>query len=344
VKLTPARIYPYLVSATLVVVATLFGEFVKRDLEPTNLVMLYLLAVVGSAIFWGRGPAAMTAVLSVVTFDFFLVPPYLTFEVSDVQYLFTFAGLLVVGLVIGTLASKTREQAILRETEKLQTALLNSISHDFRTPLVSIEGALSSLLQDGPSMDEATRREILETAHEDSGRLNRLVGNLLDMTRVEAGALRVLKKPCEVRDLIGASVRQLKEGIEKRDIRIRVPQDLPEVELDYALMMRVFVNLIDNAAKYSEPHTPIEITARRVEDTVRIEVSDNGFGVPEEDLKKIFNKFYRAENPGRVTGTGLGLSICKGIVESHGGEIRAQKNRRGGGTVFVVVLPLGSAR
>ena len=128
--------------------------------------MFYLLAVVISAIWWGRGPAITVSVLSVLAFDFFLIPPYLTFRVTDIQYVFTFAGFLIVGLVVSTFASKAREQAIRAETEKLQTALLNSISHDLRTPLVSITGALSTLLQDPSSLDPATRKDLLENAHE----------------------------------------------------------------------------------------------------------------------------------------------------------------------------------
>jgi two-component system sensor histidine kinase KdpD len=229
-----------------------------------------------------------------------------------------------------------------KATEKLQITLLNSISHDLRTPLVSIKGALSSLLQDTALLDADTRRELLETAYEESDHLNRLVGNLLDMTRVESGTLKIHLKPCELRDVIGASLQTLKEKLEGRDIQIAIPQDLPEVPMDFTLMMRVFVNLLDNAAKYSAQLTPISITASLLKNDVRIEVKDNGFGVPQEDLTRIFEKFYRAEKPRQITGTGLGLSICKGIVEAHGGKIWAENNPDQGAT-FTVVLPLTSA-
>jgi len=326
-------------SAGLVFIMTLFGECVKRSLEPANLVMFYLLAVVIAAIRWGQGPAIMTSILSVLSFDFFLVPPYLTLNVTDIQYIFTFIAFLIVGVVVSTLASKTREQVIQRQTEKLQTALLNSISHDLRTPLSSITGSLTALLDGSSGLDDKTRRELLETACEESDCLNRLVGNLLDMTRMEAGALKVSRKPCELRDVLGTSLEQLKEKIGPRNIRIDIPRDLPEVPMDFSFMMKVFFNVIDNALKYSPGDTSIDIKATSLKDKIKIEIKDQGLGIPESDLTRIFDKFYRVVRPQQVTGTGLGLSICKGIVEAHSGEIAARNNPDNGAT-FTITLPL----
>ncbi|MFH1092798.1 MAG: DUF4118 domain-containing protein [Candidatus Omnitrophota bacterium] len=333
------RTYPYIISLGLVILMTLSGEFVKKSLEPANIVMLYLLAVVIVAIRWGQGPAIVTSILSVLSFDFFLVPPYLTLSVDRIQYVFTFIGLLIVGLVISTLASKTREQVIQRQTEKLQTALLSSISHDLRTPLVSIKGALTSLLDKNFNLTDTTQKELLKTAYEESDRLNRLVGNLLDMTRMEAGALRISRKPCELRDVLGVSLDQLREEIGFRDIRVNIPSDFPELCVDFSFMMKVFLNLIDNALKYSPQNAPIDIKAVLIRDKVNIEIKDQGIGVPNSDLTHIFEKFYRAEKPQQITGTGLGLSICKGIIEAHGGRIAAQNNPDKGAT-FIITLPL----
>lgn len=332
------RIYPYLISTGLVLFMTLLGEFVKRHLEPANLVMLYLLAVVIVAIRWGQGPAIVTSILSVLLFDFFLIPPYLTLTVEHIQYVFTFMGLLAVGLVISTLTSKIREQIIQRQTEKLQNALLSSVSHDLRTPLASITGALTSLLDGNSNLGSTAQKELLETAYEESDRLNRLVGNLLDMTRMEAGALKISRKPCELRDVLGTALEQLKERIGSRNIIIEIPRDFPEVHMDFSLMMKVFLNLIDNALKYSPSDTPIDIKASLARDKIKIEIKDLGSGIPEEDLKRVFEKFYRVERPQQITGTGLGLSICKGIVEAHGGEVIAQNNKDDGVT-FTIMLP-----
>lgn len=334
-----SKIKPYLISFVLVFVTTLLGEIVKRRLEPTNIVMFYLLAVVFVAIRWGQGPAIVTSILSVLAFDFFLIPPYLTLSVADLQYIFTFIAFLVVGIVVSTLASKTREQVIQRQKEKLQTALLSSISHDLRTPLSSVTGSLSALLDNDAGLDETTRRELLETAFTEAGHLDRLVGNLLDMTRMEAGALKINRKACELRDVLGVTLEQMKEKIGARNIGIEIPKDFPEVPMDFLFMMKVFFNLIDNALKYSSADKPIDITATAFKDKVRIEIKDQGIGIPKAELKHIFEKFYRAQSPQRIMGTGLGLSICKGIIEAHGGEICAQNNRDTG-AAFIITLPL----
>jgi len=339
IKISQKKIYPYLKSVGLVFVITLFGEFVKRGLEPTNLVMFYLLAVVIAAIRWGQGPAILTSILSVLSFDFFLVPPYLTFSVADIQYIFTFIGFSIVGIVVSTLASKTREHIIQRQTEKLQTALLNSISHDLRTPLSSITGSLTALIDNYNNLDDITRKELLDTAFEESERLNRLVGNLLDITRVEANALRISRKPCELRDVLGSALGQLKEKIGPRNIKIDIPGDFPELPMDFSFIMKVFFNLIDNALKYSSPEASIDIKATLLRDKAMIEIKDQGIGVPKEDIDRIFDKFYRVERPQKITGTGLGLSICKGIIEAHGGKIMA-KNNPDRGMTLVITIPL----
>jgi two-component system sensor histidine kinase KdpD len=188
-------------------------------------------------------------------------------------------------------------------------------------------------------LDDTTRKELLETAFEECDRLNRLVINLLDMTRMEAGALRISRKPCELRDVLGASLEQLKEKIGPRNIRIDIPRDFPEISMDFLFMMKVFFNLLDNAFKYSPVDIPIDIKATAFKDKVRIEVKDQGIGIPQGDLKRIFEKFYRVERPHKISGTGLGLSICKGIIEAHGGEITAQNNPDKGAT-FTITIPL----
>jgi two-component system sensor histidine kinase KdpD len=356
-KTKKEKIYLYAISIALVLVATLVGEFVKRKLEPTNIVMFYLLAVVIAAIQLGQGPAIVTSILGVICFDFFLIPPYLTFNVSQIQYIFTFVGLLAVGLVVSTFASKTRDRLIQYQTEKLQTALLNSITHDLRTPLASITGALTVLLNKESNLDDPTKNEMLETAHDQADRLNRLVGNLLDITKMEAGALRISKKPCELRDVIGAALNQLKEKIGPRNIKIDISKDFPDVPMDFFFIMKVFVNIIDNALKYSPLTSPITIRAYIVESLreltlylpktsqrntnawAKIEIQDQGSGIAENDLQHIFEKFYRAEKPQQISGTGLGLSICKGIVEAHSGTITA-KNNPDKGAILTIMLPL----
>jgi two-component system, OmpR family, sensor histidine kinase KdpD len=482
----------YLWALGLVAAATGLGALIAPTITPTNLVVIYLLSVVMAAVFLGRGPAIMVSILSVAVFDFFFVPPRFQFTVTDTEYLLTFMGLLVVGLVISYLTAQVREQAVaakrreaqtaalyelgrdltvtagldgvaetviahisqtfsrevaiflpeagvldvyatshgleigenelavatwsfehgqlagrgtdtlpdapmrcqplktmrgvvgvlgvkpstssnyltsdqrrtldafanqvalaierarlveqarqaelMEATEKLQTALLNSISHDLRTPLVSITGALSSLEED-PVMDEEIRHSLIATAREEADRLNRLVGNLLNMTRLEADAMRIHREPSDVQDLIGSVLEQFGSRLEEHQVQVSLPEDLPLVPLDFVWIGLVLVNIIDNALKYSPPDSRIDIRAQVIGPNLEISVADRGVGIPPEDLTRVFDKFYRVQRPDIVTGTGLGLSISKGIVEAHGGRVRAE-NRSGGGTIVSVQLPL----
>ena len=505
--LEPARVPPeenplrphspirsYLLSLVLVIAATGVGYLIGNNISPTNLVMVYLLAVVVSAVYLGRGPSILASIASVLSFDFFFIPPRYSFSIRDTEYLLTFTGLLLVGTVISYLTVQVREQAnaaqarevqttslyelgrdltaivgldaiaqtiithisqtfnrdaaiflpeedgslkahssspsiviadnelavadwafkrgqvagrgsdtlpdasmryqplqtargvvgvlgikpsdsshyltpdqrrtldafanqaaiaierarlvdqarqteILEITDKLQSALLNSISHDLRTPLVSITGALSSLAEDSIALNDATRRSLIETARGEADRLNRLVGNLLDMTRLEAGAVRVQAEPCDVQDVIGSALEQLEARKEDHPINVNISSELPFVSMDFVLISRVLVNVIDNALKYSPPGSPIEIEAHLASGYVEIAVADRGIGIPKEDLSRIFDKFYRVQRPDNITGTGLGLSIGKGIVEAHGGFIAAE-NRPGGGTIITIALPM----
>jgi len=237
------------------------------------------------------------------------------------------------------LLEQARQTELLEATEKLQTALLNSISHDLRSPLVSITGALSSLDEAGPALDEEVKHSLLETAREEAERLNRLVGNLLDITRLEAGAMQLHREACDVQELIGSSLQQIGSPLKNRQVNVEIPAKLPLVSLDFVLFSRVLVNIIDNALKYSPQDKPIDIHTRITNHHLELSVADRGEGIPPEDLERIFDKFYRVQRPDNVGGTGLGLSICKGIIEAHGGSIRVV-NRRGGGAIFTISMPL----
>jgi two-component system sensor histidine kinase KdpD len=488
----PISLSGFMVSMFLVAAATLLCLAAHPLLAPTNMVMIYLLAVVLTSLRFGLKESVLTAFLGVLAFDFFFVPPHLTFAVADTQYIITFIALFTVGVIISSLVSKVRERAetireretqtnclyrlsrdlaaaadmetfmdalirnmeeslgarvavllpegerlkvasvsrgiapgekelavadwafrnrrpagrgtttlgsaellhipidasgsplgilgvklaveagyrspqirrlldafvnqaaiamervllsrkaeeakILHARENLERALLNSISHDLRTPLVTINGALDILREEGHDMGEGARRLILDTASEEAGRLNRFVGNLLDITRLEAGAVRLKLEPGDIQDLVGCAIAAVERRLDKRKVVVRLQPELPFITIDMALMTQVLVNLLDNAMKYSPLESDIEIAAGADSSRVTLEVSDHGPGVPEEDLKRMFEKFYRIQAPEGVRGTGLGLSICKGIVEAHNGSIRAE-NMIGGGLRVIVTLP-----
>jgi two-component system sensor histidine kinase KdpD len=250
----------------------------------------------------------------------------------------SFAHQAALALERAMLAEQARQAELLKATEILQTSLLNSISHDLRTPLVSITGALSSLREKTLILDQEAHDSLLETAYGEAERLNRLVGNLLNMTRLEAGAIHLKKEPCDIQDAIGAALEQLGERLARRQVKINLPPDLSLIALDVAFFEQALVNVLDNAVKYSPPDTLIEINVAQAQDTVKIEICDRGIGIPPEDLDRVFDKFYRVQRPESVSGTGLGLAICKGIVEAHGGMVRAE-TRSGGGTIVTITLP-----
>jgi two-component system sensor histidine kinase KdpD len=343
----------YILSLLLVAAATVACEFVRPYLVPTNMVMVYQLAVVVAAVKLGLRPAITTAFAGVLAFDFFFVPPRLTFNVDDKEYLVTFCGFVVVGVIISSLVAKVREQSleqarlsrqaeqarILQAQENLERALLNSISHDLRTPLVSITGVLSALKDKGSQLDDQAQRELLETAAGEAERLNRFVGNLLDMTRIEAGAMRLKIESCDIQELVGCALAAMESRLGEREVLVTLPPGLTLAPLDMVLMNQVLVNLLDNANKYAPADSCIEIQASVSGDRLRLRVADRGPGVPHAELARLFDKFYRISVPERAGGTGLGLSICKGIVEAHGGEIRAE-NRDGGGLAVEMDLPL----
>ena len=254
------------------------------------------------------------------------------------QSLLAFADQAALAIERATLAEQAKQAELLSAADKLQTALLNSISHDLRTPLVSITGALSTLEQDDRRLDDSTQRSLVRTAREEADRLNRLVGNLLDMTRLEAGALKVKREPCDAEDLIGTALGQMEERLRGRNVLVQVEPDTSLISADFVLIVHVLTNLLDNALKYSPPGSPLEVQARTAGKAVQIAVMDRGIGIPKGDLERVFGKFYRVQRPEQVTGTGLGLAICKGIVEAHDGQIWAEE-REGGGTCIMLMIP-----
>lgn len=456
----------YALSILLVVLATLISVPIHLTLEPANLVMLFLAVVVLTAIYLGREPAILASILSVVFFDFFLIEPRYSLNVHDSQYLITFLGLLVVGLVISTstatlryqlevlnrrerhtaalnslsrdltgaikldemlasvvhhvqdtfglhvkirlpdeheihtpvdgnsiplktihgivgtmdiypeaksepltqeqkqllegfanlaalaieratLAEQARQAQIHQTTERLQGALLSSISHELRTPLVSITGALSTLAEatqsENPTeLEWSAWQELIDTAYGEAQRMNLLVSNLLNMTRLEAGAFQLLLEPCDVQDLIGIALTRYTERRYPLELNVRVADDLPLVEVDVSLMAQVLVNLLDNAAKYSPDGSAIDIQASLRPDGVLLGVADQGSGIPDEHLERVFDKFFRSKQQ-NISGTGLGLSISKGIVEAHGGRVWAE-NRPAGGTLIQILLPFPNGK
>lgn len=248
------------------------------------------------------------------------------------------AGLAAIAVERVSLAEQAREAALFVESDRLRTALFNSISHELRTPLASILGSVSTLLETEGIYSEAARRELLENIEEGAVRMERVVANLLDTARLESGMVQLKLDWCDTEDIIGTALQRLRDTTEQYTFEIKVAPELPIIKADCVLLEQVLINLIDNAMKYSSRGSSILITADYEGKWVTFSVSDTGVGIPEEDLVKVFDKFYRVRQPKHVSGTGLGLSICKGIIEAHGGRIWAER-RPGGGTTISFQLP-----
>ena len=208
--------------------------------------------------------------------------------------------------------------------------------------MVSITGALTSLDEQSDSLNEEYRQSLIVTAREEADRLNRLVGNLLSMTRIESGALKLHLEPGDIQDVVGTALEQLGKRIANHKVQVDVPADFPLVPMDFTLIVQVLVNVLENAVKYSPKDSLIEVAADLLDNAngaARLQIADHGVGIPSEDLSRIFDKFYRVQRPESVSGTGLGLSISKGIIEIHHGQIYARA-RDGGGTIITIELPL----
>lgn len=486
------RNYGYASVAVIACTALSWGMF--PYFGPANLIMVYLCGVVVVATRWGRGPSALASLMSVAAFDFFFIPPYYSFAVSDVQYLLTFAVMLVVALLISRLASHKSQQAeaamirekrtaalyamsrelitqrgvdklasvasrhihdvfhcqvavflpdregrvhlhrgdalhfdldpkeagisqwvfdhkepagpgtntlsgsdslylpllgshgavgvlavrssrpaelldpeqlhlletfanqmalalerarlaeeaqeahVQTETERMRNAVLSSVSHDLRTPLATIVGASSAFLNMTKPLSTESQQELVRSISDEAGRLDRLLKNLLDMTRLEAGAMQLRKEWHALEEVVGTALARVKSRIATHPVSTTFPDNLPLVLVDGILIEQVLINLLENAAKYSPPASPIDVTASVKDGVIVTGVADRGPGIPQGEERRIFDKFHQL-HPDREGGVGLGLTICRGVVESHGGRIWAEP-RSGGGAVFRFTLPI----
>jgi two-component system sensor histidine kinase KdpD len=480
----------YLRALLVISFCTLIARLMFPVFEPGNISMVYLLGIMVVSVLYGRGPALVLALISMALFNFFFLPPYLTFFIHDAEYLVTFPVFVGVALVVSTLtervwyqadaarqrerrtaalyemsrelartrhtdnlanvaarhigsvfdaqvaillpdqaahvkvvtekspstemnavewvfnhgqmagrstqtlptarglylpltasrgtigvlavyptqgrrfdapdqlhlletfatqatlaieraylASEAEQNRVQVESERLRNTLLSSISHDLRTPLASITGAASALLQENESSQAPEyRRELSEIIYEEATHLNRLVGNLLDMTRLESGGMRLHKEWDLLAEIVAATVNRLEPLLREHPVTTCLPNDLPPVQVDSVLIEQVLTNLIENAVKYTPVGTTITVSAWKGTDELTVEVADAGQGLPAGTEERIFDKFFRAQ-PNTASGAGLGLAICRGIIEAHGGRIWAL-NRPEGGAAFRLTLPL----
>ncbi len=250
----------------------------------------------------------------------------------------TFASQGALALERAWLVQAESRARVLEESDQLKSAILSSVSHELRTPLSTIKAAASSLRGKEVSWDSPARAELVAAIDDEADHLNLLVGNLLDMSRIESGALKPRREWNILPEIVGSVLGRMKHLTVEHKLKIDIPESLPLIPVDYVQMEQVFTNLVSNSLKYAPANTTVSISAQMEEDTIYVQVSNQGPQVPPEHLERIFDKFYRVTAADRVTGTGLGLSICKGIIEAHGGRIWAENLTDG--LAFNFTLPL----
>lgn len=326
---------------------TAVGLLTAGHLSLVNIAMIYLLAVVVIALKFTRGAAVLTTVLSIGAFDYLFVPPQGTFTVDDAQYLLTFAIMLAVGLVISGLVDDVRrnaaEQASLAaaaETERIRNTLLASISHDLRTPLAVMTGASSTLAERGEHMSAQARHELARSVFEQSRDLTGQVSKVLQMTRLENGAIEVAAEWSSLAEIAGSTLAAFGERLAAHRLLVEVPEDLPLVRVDALLIEQALGNLLENAAKHTPPGTVVRLRAEANATEMTVSVEDYGTRLAEADMERVFAKFQHGAAGGG--GMGLGLSICRAIVRLHRGRAWAERLAHGG-TAFRFTLPIEAA-
>lgn len=328
-----SRAVPYLLAGAAVGATTVLGLSLRRHLELEDVSMLYLTAVMAASM-GGRGPALVAASLAVAAFDFCFVPPFFTFAVAETHHLLTFAVMFGAGLTISTLIERLREarDAMLRaRTEELRSSLLSAVSHDMRTPLAAITGAATALRDDAATLSAATRAELLDAIVDEARRLERVLANLLGLTRVGTG-FEPAREWVPVEEMVGSVLDRLADALGDREVEVAIEPDLA-IAVDPVLFEQALLNLVENAIKHGA--APITVRGVRDRDRVVLEIADRGPGVAAADAGRVFDKFYRAS---ASPGVGLGLAVVRGIVEAHRGTV-AVEARPGGGASFLIVMP-----
>jgi two-component system sensor histidine kinase KdpD len=288
-------------------------------------------------------------VLSVAAFDVLFVPPQGTITVDDVQYLLTFAIMLAVALVISRLTESARRQAreqaelaLEAETERIRSTLLASISHDLRTPLSVMTGASSTLAEHGENLAPDERRALARSVFERTREMSEHVAKVLQMTRLETGAIEIERDWASIAEIAGSALEKLRERLADHRVMVELAPDLPLVRVDAALVEQALTNLLENAARHTPAGTVVRLLARQRDGELVVSVEDYGGGIPEADVERVFAKFHRGHAEGGAGGIGLGLAICRSIARLHGGRAWAARVPEGG-TIFSFSLPIEAA-
>jgi two-component system sensor histidine kinase KdpD len=353
------------------------------QINSTTVALIFLLVVLLVALFRGSGPALVASVLGMLSFNFFFLPPLYTLSIAHPQNWVALTVFFTTAVAVGQLSARAKRRAeeaetakqelerlyselrdaferasqaeALRRSEKLKSALLDAVTHDLRTPLASVKASITTLLdeargsKDGEQpvvLDAESRLDMMEVIDQESDRLNRFIGDLIELARIEAGELQLRPRWGAVDEIISTALTRAEPLTAQHKIAVEIQKDLPLVRVDNRAVSEVVYSLIDNAAKYSPVNTTIRVSATRADDDMdHVAVEDMGKGIPLELRKRVFDKFFRAMRDGDVTGepsgTGMGHAIAKGIVEAHAGQVWIEPRHDGPGTRVCFTLPIG---
>lgn len=363
----------FVVPLLLILGLTLSLRPVNAQIGPTTVALVFLLVVLFTATFFGRNPALLASFAAMLSYNYFFLPPFLTWHVADTSNLVAWATFTLTAMIAGELSAYARRRAdeaergkveierlygelrtafekashaeALRQSEQLKSSLLDAVTHDLRTPLTSIKASITTLLDDRRSriLDNEGRKEFLEIIDEETDRLNEFIEGIVGIAKIEANAMHLRKTPSSAEEILGHAANRARGRLEEYDFRIELEADLPPVNVDAHSMTEVAYTLLDNAMNYSPKGSKIRAAARMSNGAVEFSVEDQGRGVAPELREKIFGKFFRIETHDVHTtgsGLGLGLAIARGIVESQGGTIRVEDGANEFTTRFVFEVPV----
>lgn len=365
-------------------VTALLAPF-QQTINTTTVALTFLIVVLFVALFWGSRPALLASVVGVLCFNFFFLPPLHTLSIAHGENWIALAVFFTTALAVGQLSARAKARAeeaegarieierlyqelqsaferashaeALRQSEKLKSALLDAVTHDLRTPLTSIKASITTLIDDAEgvqtdndaevALDKDSRLEMLQVIDEESDRLNRFIGGLIELARIEAGDLQLRRRWGAVDEIVSIALNRAKLLTKEHRVEVNIERELPVVRVDANAVSEVVYTLVDNAAKYSPPGSKITIDAHVVPNgMIVMSVEDQGKGIPVNLRERVFDKFFRATRNGDVStnqpsGTGLGLAIAKGIIEAHEGKIWIESGTGGQGTRVVFTLSIG---
>lgn len=330
-----------LISISVVCIISAFCYSMSGYLDYKVVAFILLLIVSIVAVLFDIIPVFVTAILSALIWDYFFIPPHFTLQVGSTEDSILLLMYFVIALVNAVLTYKIRQiEKIGRAKEekantlRLYDTILNSLSHELRTPIAAIIGATDNLQSNNHNLTAANKEELIAEISKATFRLNQQVENLLSMSRLESGFIQPKKDWCDMIEVIYDAVKRIEENNITQKITIDVNPEIPFFKLDKAMMEQIIYNLVNNAIQYTKEYAEVNIIAHCHADVLELVIEDNGKGFPEDEIDNVFNKFYRLKNT-RTGGTGLGLSIVKGFTEAMGGTVHLQ-NLKTGGAKFTI--------